>query len=150
MDPMCANLHHFGKYLLKINPEKLWNNQKGYYYFLLATADMQNQSMANSEKNLRTALNYGLRMDHDKAAAYLNLSVLAANKRKKREAMMHLNEAKKFDTKGYLKKDIKEVQSALENLKKGTGTATFILGLTGSGKSSFVSYMLGAKISFAR
>ena len=49
-----------------------------------------------------------------------------------------------------ISKDIKEVQNALENLKKGTGTATFILGLTGSGKSSFVSYMLGANISFAR
>jgi ABC-type ATPase involved in cell division len=49
-----------------------------------------------------------------------------------------------------ISKDIKEVQNALENLKKGTGTATFILGLTGSGKSSFVSYMLGAKMTFTR
>jgi hypothetical protein len=110
------NLEKAKSWLLKINPDRLWNKQKGYYYFLLATADMQNQSMANSEKNLRTALNYGLRMDHDKAAAYLNLSVLAANKRKKREAMMHLNEAKKFDTKGYLKKDIKEVQKMLNSI----------------------------------
>jgi hypothetical protein len=47
-------------------------------------------------------------------------------------------------------KDIKEVQSALENLKKGVGTATFILGLSGSGISSFISYMLGAKISYTR
>ena len=110
------NLIKAKSWLVKINPDKLWKNQKGYYYFLLATCDMQNQSMAQSEKNLRSALQYGLRMDHDKAAVYLNLSVLAANKRKKREAMMHLAEAKKFDTKGYLKKDIKEVQRMLNSI----------------------------------
>jgi tetratricopeptide (TPR) repeat protein len=110
------NLEKAKTWLAKINPNKLWNNQKGYYHFLLATTDMQNQSMAQSEKHLRTALQFGLRMDHDKAAVYLNLSVLAANKRKKREAMMHLTEAKKYDTKGYLKKDIKEVQKMLNSI----------------------------------
>jgi hypothetical protein len=30
--------------------------------------------------------------------------------------MMHLNEAKKYDTKGYLKKDIKEVQRMLNSI----------------------------------
>jgi ABC-type Mn2+/Zn2+ transport system ATPase subunit len=49
-----------------------------------------------------------------------------------------------------LSKDIEDVQSALDNLKKKEGTATFILGLTGSGKSSFISYMLGAKIESTR
>lgn len=49
-----------------------------------------------------------------------------------------------------ISRDIKEVQTALENLKKGVGTATFILGLTGSGKSSFVCYMLGAQMTFTR
>ncbi|MEY4330227.1 MAG: hypothetical protein RL609_975 [Bacteroidota bacterium] len=110
------NLEKAKSWLSKINPDKLWKNQRGYYHFLLATTDMQNQSMAQSEKHLRAALQYGLRMDHDKAAVYLNLSVLAANKRKKREAMMHLAEAKKFDTKGYLKKDIKEVQRMLNSI----------------------------------
>jgi hypothetical protein len=109
------NMEKAKNWLVKINPDKLWAKQKGYYYFLTATTDIQNQSMANSEKNLRAALQHGLRMDHDKAAAYLNLSVLAANKRKKREAMMHLNEAKKYDTKGYLKKDIKEVQRMINS-----------------------------------
>jgi hypothetical protein len=110
------NMEKAKTWLQKINPDQLWAKQKGYYYFLTATTDIQNQSMANSEKNLRAALSHGLRMDHDKAAVYLNLSVLAANKRKKREAMMHLNEAKKYDTKGYLKKDIKEVQRMVNSI----------------------------------
>ena len=83
----------------RINPDHLWSKQKGYYYFLLGSADIQTNSLAQSEKNFRTALQFGLRQDHDKAAAYLNLAVISANRRKKREAITLLNEAKKFDSK---------------------------------------------------
>jgi tetratricopeptide (TPR) repeat protein len=103
-------------WLNRINPEHLWAKQKGYYYFLLGSADIQTNSLSQSEKNFRTALQHGLRLDHDKAAAYLNLAVISANRRKKREAITLLNEAKKYDSKGYLKNDIKQVSKMVNGL----------------------------------
>jgi hypothetical protein len=103
-------------WLNRINPEHLWSKQKGYYYFLLGSADIQTNSLSQSEKNFRTALQHGLRLDHDKAAAYLNLAVISANRRKKREAITLLNEAKKYDSKGYLKNDIKQVSKMVNGL----------------------------------
>lgn len=103
-------------WLERINPEKLWKNQKGYYYFLLGSVDVQKNSLSQSEKYFRTALSHGLRMDHDKAAVYMNLAVILANKRKKREAIHMLNEAKKYDTKGYLKNDIKQVSKMVNSI----------------------------------
>jgi len=103
-------------WLNRINPEHLWAKQKGYYYFLLGSADIQTNSLSQSEKNFRTALQHGLRLDHDKAAAYLNLAVISANRRKKREAITLLNEAKKYDSKGYLKNDIKQVSKMVNGI----------------------------------
>jgi tetratricopeptide (TPR) repeat protein len=103
-------------WLNRINPDHLWAKQKGYYYFLLGSADIQTNSLSQSEKNFRTALQFGLRLDHDKAAAYLNLAVISANRRKKREAITLLNEAKKYDSKGYLKNDIKQVSKMVSGI----------------------------------
>ena len=103
-------------WLNRINPDHLWAKQKGYYYFLLGSADIQTNSLSQSEKNFKAALQYGLRLDHDKAAAYLNLAVISANRRKKREAITLLNEAKKYDSKGYLKNDIKQVSKMVTGL----------------------------------
>jgi tetratricopeptide (TPR) repeat protein len=110
------NMPKAKEWLEKINPNHLWKNQKGYYYFLLGSVDVQKSSLAQSEKYFRQALNHGLRLDHDKAAVYLNLAVITANKRKKREAITLLNEAKKFDTKGYLKNDIKQVSKMVNSI----------------------------------
>lgn len=104
------------EWLERTNPNHLWKNQRGYFYFLLGSVDVQKASLAQSEKNFKLALQHGLRMDHDKAAVYLNLAVINANKRKKREAIQLLNEAKRYDTKGYLKNDIKQVSKMVNSI----------------------------------
>lgn len=104
------------KWLERTNPDYLWKSQKGYYYFLLGSVDIQKNSLAQSEKYFRRALDLGLRMDHDKAAVYLNLAVIMANKRKKREAMNFLNEAKKYDTRGLMKSEIKQIGKMLASI----------------------------------
>lgn len=103
-------------WLERINPDHLWKGQRGYYYFLLGSVDVQKNSLSVSEKYFRTALSHGLRMDHDKAAVYMNLAVIMANKRKKREALHMLNEAKKYDTKGYLKNDIRQIGKMVNSI----------------------------------
>jgi tetratricopeptide (TPR) repeat protein len=104
------------KWLERTNPDHLWKSQKGYYYFLLGSVDIQKNSLAQSEKYFRRALDLGLRMDHDKAAVYLNLAVIMANKRKKREALNFLNEAKKYDTRGLMKSEIKQIGKMLASI----------------------------------
>jgi len=104
------------KWLNRINPDHLWKKQRGYYYFLMGSVDIQTNSLAQSEKYFRSALQHGLRMDHDRAAVYLNLAVITANKRKKREAINLLNEAKKLDGKGYLKNDIRQVSKLVNSI----------------------------------
>ena len=103
-------------WLNRINPNHLWKGQRGYYYFMLGNAEIQTKSLGQSEKNFRLALSHGLRMDHDKAAVYLNLAVIAANKRKKREAINYINEAKRYDTKGYMKNDIKQLSKMVQSI----------------------------------
>ena len=101
------------KWMNKIKESELWANQKGYYYFIKGSMDVQTNSLATSEKYFKEALRLGLKKDVDKAAVYLNLAVLAGNKRDKRTAMMHLDKAKQLDNKGYLKNDIKQVKKML-------------------------------------
>lgn len=104
------------KWLGRINPDHLWKSQRGYYHFMVGSTEVQTRSIAQSEKSFRQALAHGLRMDHDKAAVYLNLAVIMGNKRKKREAVTFLNEAKRYDTKGYMKNEIKQVQKMLNSI----------------------------------
>jgi tetratricopeptide (TPR) repeat protein len=93
-------------WLERIKVNHLWPNQRGYYHFLFGSIEGQ-KNMAAAEKHFREAIRLGLRYDHDKAMTYLNLSALQAGKRKKREAVHFLNEAKKYDTKGMMKNEIK-------------------------------------------
>ena len=63
----------------------------------------------------RKALNLGLKQDHDKAAVKLNLAVCMSAKQDRKKAMIMIQEAKRLDTKGMLKNDIKQVESMIEN-----------------------------------
>ena len=110
------NMVNARKWLSRINPNHLWKNQRGYFYFLQATANAETQSMAQSEKDFRAALSHGLRFDHDKAMVYLNLAVLMANKRRKREAVNYLSEAKKHDTKSMMRDQIKQVKDMVNKI----------------------------------
>ena len=64
---------------------------------------------------LKEALEMGLKQDHDKAAVKLNLAVVASAKRKTKLAKALLNECKRLDAKGVLKKDIKQVEAAIRS-----------------------------------
>lgn len=110
------NMDKGKKWLNRINPDHLWKNQKGYFYFLTGSTQLET-NLNEAEKNLKKALVFGLRADHDKAAVKLNLAAIASAKRKPKEAQMLLIEAKKLDTKGLLKNDIKTFEKALKNPK---------------------------------
>lgn len=102
------------KWLGRIQPGQLWPGQRGYYHFLLGSVTMQN-NIIEAESHLRKALSLGLRQDHDKAAVKLNLAVCLSAKQDRKKALIMIQEAKRLDTKGMLKADIKQVESMIKN-----------------------------------
>ena len=102
------------KWLNRIKPTQLWPGQRGYYHFLLGSVTMQN-NLNEAESHLRKALSLGLKQDHDKAAVKLNLAVCMSAKQDRKKAMVMIQEAKRLDTKGMLKNDIKQVEAMIKN-----------------------------------
>ncbi|WP_025741661.1 tetratricopeptide repeat protein [Aquimarina pacifica] len=95
------------KWLNKIkNPKSaLVTKQEGYYNYLHGII-LSQTNITQAEKYLKKAVKLGLSMDHDLAAAKLNLAGIAMTKRRKREAQMLLTEAKKLDKNNMLKDQI--------------------------------------------
>jgi len=98
------------KWMSRVNEDKLWKRQRGYYNFMMGNLELQEKKLTPAEKYMRRALKYGLDMDHDKAAAKLNLAMIAMAKNKPREAKNLIAEAKKMDKKGLMKADIAQVE----------------------------------------
>lgn len=113
------NTESAGKWLTKIkNPDtQLHKAQRGYYYYLTAICSAE-KGIGQTESLMKKALSLGLRFDHDKAVAYVNLAAAALAKGRKPEAEKYLAEAKKMDKAGmvddqikYMKQQMKKVQN---------------------------------------
>ncbi len=109
------------KWMDKIkNPKKqLIKPQEAYYYLLKGTL-LQRTNLLGAEKFFRQALSTGLMMDHDKAMAKLNLAGVAVAKRRNREAILLLREAKALDKKKMFLDQIKELQHRIDPTVKRT------------------------------
>ncbi len=98
------------------DPEKaLIQKQQGYYWYLHGLMVSQT-NITQAEKFFKRALKLGLSMDHDLAMAKLNLAGIAMTKRRKREATMLLNEAKKLDKHGMMNDQIKMMKEQLKKI----------------------------------
>jgi len=105
------------KWLKKItNPEsQIIKKQLGYYYYLVGITEGQN-SITESEKLMKKALSYGLRFDHDKAIATMNLAAAALAKGRKQDAERLLAEAKKLDKAGMIEDQIKMLKQQMKKV----------------------------------
>ena len=105
------------KWLDKIkNPATaLTQKQQGYYNYLHGIIFSQT-NLTQAEKYFKKALKYGLTMDYDVAMAKLSLAGIAMQKRRKREATMLLNEAKKLDKQNMLTDQIKMMQQQMKKI----------------------------------
>lgn len=98
------------------NPEKaLVKKQQGYYWYLHGLMVSQT-NITQAEKFFKRALKLGLSMDHDLAMAKLNLAGIAMTKRRKREATMLLNEAKKLDKHGMMNDQIRMMKEQMKKI----------------------------------
>jgi len=105
------------KWLNKIsNPETaLTTKQQGYYNYLHGIIFSQT-NLTQAEKYFKKALKLGLTMDYDVAMAKLSLAGIAMQKRRKREATMLLQEAKKLDKNKMLTDQIKMMQQQMKKI----------------------------------
>ena len=103
------------KWLDKIkNPEAaLVRKQQGYYNYLKGLITSQ-KNMNEAEKYFKTAISFGLNMDHDLAMAKLNLAGIAFTKRRKLEAQKLLQEAQRLDKNGMLTDQIKMMKNQMK------------------------------------
>ncbi len=105
------------KWLDKIkNPEAaLVKKQQGYFNYLQGIIHSQ-KNLTQAEKYFKNALKLGLTMNYDVAMAKLSLAGIAMQKRRKREATLLLNEAKKLDKNNMLTEQIKMMQQQLKKI----------------------------------
>ncbi len=98
------------------NPSSaLVTKQQGYYNFLQGIMISQT-NLTKAEKFFKKALSLGLSMKHDIAMAKLQLAGIAMSKRRKREATMLINEAKKLDTQKVLADQIKMLKDQMKKM----------------------------------
>lgn len=105
------------KWLGKIKKPKaaLTQKQQGYYNYLHGIIFSQ-KNLTQAEKYFKKALKLGLSMDYDVAMAKLSLAGIAMQKRRKREATMLLQEAKKLDKQNMLTEQIKMMQQQMKKI----------------------------------
>jgi hypothetical protein len=93
----------------------LTKKQEGYYNFLHGIM-LSQTNITQAEKYLKKAVKFGLSMSHDLAMAKLQLAGIAMTKRRKREATMLMNEAKKLDKQGMLNDQIKMMKQQMKKI----------------------------------
>lgn len=98
------------------NPSStLIRKQEGYYNFLRGIMVSQT-NLTQAERFFKKALQLGLSMNHNVAMAKLQLAGIAMTKRRKREAMNLIAEAKKLDKHGVLKDQIRMVKQQMKKI----------------------------------
>jgi hypothetical protein len=93
----------------------LTQKQQGYFYFLHGVIEAQ-KNLTKAERHFKKAILLGLNMKHDLAMAKLSLAGIVMQKRRKREATLLLNEAKKLDKQNMLADQIKLMQQQLKKI----------------------------------
>ncbi|WCC42858.1 DUF2892 domain-containing protein [Tenacibaculum finnmarkense] len=98
------------------NPETaLIPKQEGYYNYLHGIM-LSQKNITQAEKYLKKAVKLGLAMNHDLAMAKLQLAGIAMTKRRKREATLLMNEAKKLDKHGMLKEQMQMMKKQMAKI----------------------------------
>ena len=93
----------------------LIQKQEGYYNFLRGIMVSQT-NLTQAERYFKKSLQLGLSMNHNVAMAKLQLAGIAMTKRRKREAINLIAEAKKLDKHGVLKDQIRMVKQQMKKI----------------------------------
>lgn len=98
------------------NPESaLIQKQQGYYWYMHGLL-LSQTNITQAEKYFKRAIKLGLSMKQDLAMAKLNLAGIAMTKRRKREAQLLLQDAKKLDKHNMLADQIKMMKQQMKRM----------------------------------
>ncbi|MCC7246901.1 MAG: hypothetical protein IT269_14545 [Saprospiraceae bacterium] len=96
-------------------PGLLFMGYKGVFYMTHGGIAMQKRDFSNAEAWVKKALDAGLPTDNERAAAHLQLVMIAASKQNIKAAQSHFADVKKLNvTENMLKEQIKEVEKQLK------------------------------------
>ena len=110
-----GNTEKAQKYINRISaPQLLPKKQHAYVIFLPAVLNTQELGFAKSEQMLRKAISIGLRTGQDKAVARMHLAGICAQTGRSKEALTLLGDAKKLDSSGMMKDQIKLMEKQLK------------------------------------
>ncbi len=110
-----GNTEKAQKYINRISaPQLLPKKQHAYVIFLQAVLNTQELGFAKSEQMLRKAISIGLRTGQDKAVARMHLAGICAQTGRSKEALTLLGDAKKLDSSGMMKDQIKLMEKQLK------------------------------------
>ncbi len=110
-----GNTEKAQKYINSISaPQLLPKKQHAYVIFLQAVLNTQELGFAKSEQMLRKAISIGLRTGQDKAVARMHLAGICAQTGRSKEALTLLGDAKKLDSSGMMKDQIKLMEKQLK------------------------------------
>lgn len=114
------NLEKAKKWLGRISniESQVFRQQYGYYYYLNGICEAQNNP-TKTENFMRKALQLGLKFNHDKALAYLNLAISSISKGRKSESEKYLAKAKKYDKSNMLREQIKMIKEQSKRINIG-------------------------------
>lgn len=102
------------KLLRKIkDPERLPNNQRGYYYFCCGYLSLQKQDLAQAKVDFELALERGMRLKNDKAVANINLAYISYANSKRSAAKQYLTKARYFEPSKEIQEDIDKLEKQL-------------------------------------
>jgi Tfp pilus assembly protein PilF len=93
----------------------LVTKQQGYFNYLHGII-LSQTNLTKAEKYFKKALELGMSMDTDLAMANLSLAGIYMQKRRKREATLLINKAKKLDSQGMLTGQIKEMKQQMKRI----------------------------------
>lgn len=93
----------------------LTQKQQGYYWYLHGLLISQT-NITQAEKFFKRAIKLGLSMKQDLAMAKLNLAGIAMTKRRKREAQLLLQDAKKLDKHNVLSDQIRMMKQQMRKM----------------------------------
>ena len=96
-------------------PKILLVGYKGVFYMTHGALAMQRRDFNTAEAWIKKSLDAGLPSENEKATAYLQLVMIAANKNNIKQAQAHFAEVKKLNvTEPMLKDQIKEVEKQMK------------------------------------
>ncbi|HKK77661.1 MAG TPA: hypothetical protein VJ953_21460 [Saprospiraceae bacterium] len=102
---------------LTLMPKWLYVSQRAYYYMLKGSIALSRKKMDEGEEWLRKAQSVKVPTDNEKGMIEIQLASIHANKGKRKQAQMHLRNAKQLNiTEATIKDQLKQLEQGLKNM----------------------------------